>query len=803
MKHSFLLIALMLSCVTLWADQIEVTFYTPNIVRITKTPDGKDAAQTIATKNAENLAVCLTPQQVEVKHIGNTYQSSALKVTVNPKNGVVTFATSTGKKLLTEKQTTWKERLEGKDKGAYIAGTTFQLDKEEAIYGLGIVQEEKMSKRGTSRMMQNNNTEDFIPYIQSVKGWGLYWDNYSPTLFEDNAEGMTFKSDVASLIDYYFMVGGSADGNIALMRQLTGEVPMMPLWSFGFWQSKERYKSFKELNEVVDRYRAQQIPLDCIVQDWQYWGSNYTWNAMDFLTGDFANAHHEIENLHKKEVKLLISIWSSFGPHTQQYKELAEKGLLYDFHTWPQSGLSDFWPPRMDYPSGVKPYDPFSSEARDIYWKYLKRLFDYDVDAWWMDSTEPDHLDYQDSDLEQHTAMGTFRKMHNAYPLAAVGGVYDRQRALLADRGPKADEKRVTIMTRSVFAGQQRTGANTWSGDVGSSWENLRKQLPAGLNFSLCGNPNFNSDCGGFFAGSYNQHHMPGYENPQYHELYLRWLQFGLFNPIFRSHGADVPREIYRYGKPGDPIYDAMVATVRFRYRLIPYLYSTAWQVTSNHQSYMRALVCDFAADKQVWNIGTEFMFGKEVLVAPIVNAQYTEEKIVRVDAMSGWDKQKEDTKQILTPDWTETKSHEVYLPKGTMWYDFWTGAQYKGGQTLTLTTMLQTMPMYLRAGSILPLANEAQTTQQQSWEELELRVYPGADGTFALYEDYGDGYGYERGEYSTIEIKWSEKTRQLTIGTRQGEYPGMLQTRTFKVVLPNGNFQIVKYSGNEVIVKL
>lgn len=428
------------------------------------------------------------------------------------------------------------------------------------------------------------------------------------------------------------MYGGNADGVVAEMRHLTGQVPMFPLWTYGFWQSRERYKSQAELLEVVNKYRELGIPLDGIIQDWQYWGNNYLWNSMEFMNADFPRPQDMIDEVHAKNAHIIVSIWSSFGPQTKPYKELDAKGMLFNFSTWPQSGISEQWPPRMDYPSGVRVYDAYHPEARDIYWKHLSRLHNMKLDGWWMDSTEPDHLDFKPEDMDTKTYLGSFRKVRSAYPLLTVGGVYDHQRAVSSD-------KRVFILTRSGFAGQQRYGCNVWSGDVVSTWETLRNQIPAGLNFSLTGNPNFNSDIGGFFAGAYNQswNDGSGARNPAYRELYVRWMQFGVFTPMMRSHGTEVPRELYYYGKKGETVYDALTAAVRLRYSLLPYIYSTSWEVTNRQSTFMRALMMDFATDKNVWNIGNEYMFGRSLLVAPVLHAQYTPEVVKKVSADDGW----------------------------------------------------------------------------------------------------------------------------------------------------------------------
>ncbi len=741
MRKSLFIAACLLTTVC-WAQQMKVEFITPTIVHIVKGEPTK------------SLVVIAKPDQVAVTQKGNTWASSELTVKQDAQ-GNLTFLTAKGKVLLKEKVCDVTQSRQ-----------TFTLNG-------------KMNRRGEKKRMEQSNLEDFQNVLQSIKGWGLYWENYSPTLFEDNAQGMTFTSEAGQGIDYYFMYGGSADGVIAQMRHLTGDVPMFPLWTYGFWQSKERYKTAAETESIVDQYRTLNVPLDGIIQDWQYWGSNYLWNAMDFLSEDFVNGPQMIKNVHRKHAHFMISIWASFGPQTQQYRELAEKNLLLPFETWPQSGLSHIWPPRRDYPSGVKVYDAFSPVARAIYWNHLKRLYDYGTDAWWMDSTDPDFFNPRES-------------------LETVRGIYQSQRK--DDRG-----KRIFIMTRSSYAGQQHYGSNMWSGDVNSSWDMLRKQVPAGLSFSLTGNPNFNTDIGGFFCGSYNtQGPASAPRNPQFQELYVRWMQYGLFCPVFRSHGADAPREIWQFGKKGEPIYDAIEKMIRLRYRLLPYLYSTAWQVTSNNDSYMRPLFADFAADKKVWNMTDEFLFGRSILAAPIVDPQYTEEKIIRTDAMTGWDRQRvSDGSPVGEIDWHATKTATKYLPKGAVWYDFWTNKQYKGGQTVTLETTIDRVPMFVRAGSILPLGPEMQWVGEKKWDNLELRIYPGADGIFMLYEDEGDNYNYEKGAYSVIQFSWNDKTHTLTIGDRQGSYPGMLQNRRFAVVLPDGRQQVVEYEGKKLDIAM
>lgn len=794
---SALLLALPLSA---FVQAQTVEFFTPKTVRVLR-DNGKAADK--------SLVVISTPENVKVtKTTANgatIYKSSALTVTV--KDGKVTFADAKGNVLMTEGESKFTPISSGPDADKFRVKQAFSLDKDEEIYGVGLLQNGKMSQRDENRRMEQSNLEDFAHFYQSIKGYGIYWDNYSPTRLATPKQGeageVVLESEVGKKSDYYFMYGKDADGVIREMRHLTGKAPMLPLWTYGFHQSRERYKTQDETIEVVRKYRDLKIPFDGIIQDWQYWGSNYTWNAMEFLNEDFGRAQDLINEVHQKNAHMSISIWSSFGPETKAFKELKSKGLLFDFQTWPQSGLS-FWPPRKDYPSGVRVYDCYSSEARDIYWKYLSNLHNMGIDAWWMDSTDPDQMDFQDSQLDQKSTMGTYRSVRNLFPFMCVTGVYDHQREAEKTMDP-SKKKRPFILTRSYFAGQQRTGANTWSGDINSSWDSFRKQIPICLNYTLTANPQVNTDIGGFFAGSYNtQGKNSGTRNPQYQELYVRWMQFGAFCPMMRSHGTDVYRELYYFGKQGEPVYDALVDAVKLRYKFLPYIYSQSWQVSKNDDSFMRALFMDFKADKNTWNNNREYMFGRNILVCPVVDPLYTPEKKVQTDAMTGWDNNAklENKNGYMVPDWTVDRQFEVYLPAGTKWYDYWTNNVLEGGQSIKASAPLAHSPLYIKAGTILPQGPEVQYTSEKKWDNLELLIYPGANGEFTLYEDEGDNLNYENGAYSTIKMTWNDKAKTLTIGQRQGSFDGMLTSRTFIVKTPNGQ-KSVSYNGKKVSVKL
>lgn len=780
--------------VTVGLDSITVdlSFYTPSTVRVVKYPG-------TVRPDKESFAIIADPVDVgcKVKESARNTSVSTSDITVRIDNrtGLLTFLTKGGKELLRENSAPRFTPVVDLGDSTYIVGQSFALGKDEAIYGLGNLANGQLSQRCITRKLMPGNVEDGIPAIVSSKGFGVYWDNYSPTEFSDKASGMSFISEVGDCMDYYFMYGGNADGVIAEMRTISGEVPMFPLWSYGFWQSRERYRSQDEIVGVVKKYRELGLPLDGIIQDWQYWGGNYLWNAMEFMNPDFNNPQKMMDDIHADNAHAIISIWSSFGPQTKPYRELKEKGLLFDFATWPQSGIDTQWPPRMDYPSGVKVYNAYSKEGRDIYWENLKRLHAFGMDGWWMDSTEPDHFD---GNMDFPTGNGSFRRVRGAYPLLTVGGVHDNQ---LKDDSTK----RVFILTRSGWFGQQRYGCNVWTGDVSSTWDMLRKQIPAHLNFSMTGNPNANSDLGGFFCGHYNVNGKRAYENPQFRELVVRWTQLGTFTPMMRSHGADSPREIYLFGKKGEPVYDALEQAVRLRYELLPYIYSTSWDVTANNSTFMRPLVMDFPKDAKGLDCAREYMFGKSLLVAPVFEACYTPEATVKIDENTGWDKKEKVEAQLSGEiDFMAEHDWSVYLPAGTAWYDYFSGKRYNGGSTVTVPTTILTVPVFAKAGSIIPNGPDVNYAAEKPWDNLVIKVFPGADGAFTLYEDEGDNYNYKNGKYSTIVFSYDKGADKLNIGTRQGSFSGMLASRKFTIVNgATGGMTEVSYDGKPVSVKL
>lgn len=739
---------------------VELEIYNPGIIRVIKYPKGSgfQKRSLAVVKNPDTKV----PRRIRITDSSILLETSRLKVILNKKTGKISFCKLDNDLLLSEMDNgAVFKPVNDAGVATFDVKQSFLLEKNEVIYGLGQQQNGHLNQRDQKNLLVQGNTKVAIPFFQSISGYGIYWDNYGPTLFTDDKEETSFDSKVGNGMDYYFMQGDNGDSIVAQMRFLTGKVPMLPLWVYGYSQSKERYKTQFELMDVVKKYRALHVPLDGIIQDWQYWGKDSNWNAMRFDHTTYPRPKAMIDSVHQLNAHIFVVAWPGFGPKTRQYSEFKKRGMLLNFDTWPPK-------------SGAKVYDVYDPTARDIYWRYLnKGVFSLGVDAWWLDSSEPDHLNERNSDFDQKTYLGVYRKVRNAFPLEHIKGVYDHQRATTS-------AKRVVILTRSAFAGQQRFASNTWSGDVTSSWESFRKQIPAGLNFSMTGLPYWNTDIGGFFANSYIK--GGGAKNPEFQELYTRWLQFGTFMPMMRSHGTAIPREIYQFGSKGDTIYDVLEKFIKLRYSLLPYIYSTAWQVTNNNQSFMRALAIDFKQDKNVYDIGDEYMFGSSFLVAPV-------------------------TKK-------DAKTQQVYLPADASWYDFWTGVLVKGGKYINRATPIGIMPLYVKAGTIMPWGPDVQYATEKKWDNLEIRIYPGADADFTLYEDENDNYDYEKGLYTTINFHWDDIQHTLIIGNKSGHFPGMLNTRKFRVVLmkhKGGSSvkltknvdKVINYNGEKIQVNL
>jgi alpha-D-xyloside xylohydrolase len=727
-----------------------------------------------------------------------TISNSVIRVTIDPTTGAVTFLSKDGKLLLAEP----KEGGKAFDVRSVYEMKTWQLQQsflspsDEAQYGLGQHQEGLFNLRGVPIRLSQANTNISVPFLLSTKGYGLLWNNASLTDFNpadqsvaidpssgkgkfttgaagtygfvltsDNRDRLTvdvgdrhaidllnmwtptsgsgvvdlqankeykitakggpggvqlavrppqdtttFRSEVGEAIDYYFFYGPELNRVIADYRQLTGEAPLFPKWAYGYWQCRERYHSQQEIIDTAAEFRRRKIPVDALVQDWQYWGK-YGWSAMKFDEDHYPHPKQMLDQLHSEDLHLMISIWSRFGEDTDVYKRMNAHSLLISGTPW-----TDF----------------FNPEAQKAFWSELnKGIFQDGMDAWWMDASEPEF----DILKGKQTFLGSGESVRNAYPLYVTKSIYAGQRAT-------TDRKRVVILTRSAFAGQQRNAAGSWSGDITANWITLRRQISAGLSFSMSGLPYWTTDIGGFFRPE------DQYTSAEYHELLIRWFQYGAFCPIFRVHGYKSNAEIWNYGPDVERIltqYDEL------RYRLLPYIYSSAWGVTKHGETLMRALPLEFSSDLKAREISDQFLFGPALLVNPVTSEGATQ----RV----------------------------LYLPSGVEWIDFWTGKRTSGGQRMTAEAPLDRIPIYARAGSIVPFGPRAESAAAKA-DPIELRIYPGANGDFNLYEDEGDSYDYEHGAYSVIPIHWDDTARTLRIGDRQGRFPGMLQDRTFRVVI-------------------
>ena len=590
---------------------------------------------------------------------------------------------------------------------------------------------------------------------------------------KENKNTLSLYSNVADQIDYYFVYGENLDSVIRGYREITGKAPMMPKWAMGLWQCRERYRTQEELLSVVKEFRKRKIPLDNIVQDWFYWEED-KWGSHEFDSTRFPDPDGMVKELHDDlNAHIMISVWPKFYVGTKHYEEFKSKGWLYMHNVKKQQ--RDWVGP--GYVSTF--YDPFSEGARELYWKQInKKLFSKGFDAWWLDSTEPD-LESNVSDSERllrvnPNAMGTSARYENAYSLMNSKGVYKGQRET-------SPNQRVFILTRSAYAGQQRYAAATWSGDVTTRWDDLELQISAGLNFCLSGIPYWTHDIGGFAV-------EPRFENAQgedleeWRELNTRWFQFGTFSPLFRVHGQFPYREMFNIAPDNHPAYQTMLAYDKLRYRLMPYIYSLAGMVTQNDYTIMRALVMDFNYDKNVFNIGDQFMFGPALLINPVTKFK--------------------------------ARTREVYLPSGTGWYELRSGKYFEGGQTIEADAPYSDIPIFVKEGSIILCGPEIQYSNEKPADPIRLFVYTGKDASFTLYEDEGINYNYEKRVFAQISLIYNEKDKSLTIHGRQGEFPGMLETRTFEIVWisrdkPSGlNFEkepdtTIRYNGKMKSIKI
>jgi alpha-D-xyloside xylohydrolase len=717
---------------------LRIQFWSPAIVRVTY------AAGT-ELPTLKSLSIVASPASVPLKREENdqafTLATPRVKAKIDKETGAVTFLDSADHVLL-------REAADGRRfqpttiAGAAVtsAAQSFETASDEGLYGLGQHQRGVWNyNNGGSIRLAQANTDVGVPVITSSKGYVLLWDNpavttISSTAADSNAGAkvLRWSSEFGKAIDYYFCYSdGTIDTAMKAYRHLTGDAPLMPKWELGFWQCKERYASQEELLGVAKKLRELKVPVDGIIQDWQYWppGTN-TWGSHLFDPARYPNPAGMFNELHAMNYHILISVWAKFDLGSENSKELNAVGGMF-----PQVTSYAFPPGHGQW------YDPFATAGRQTYWKQMRdQLFAKGADGWWLDAPEPEigGMAFR----TYTTPVGPGYEVYNAYPLMHSMGIYQGQRAA-------TDKKRVVILTRSAYAGQQRNSAITWSGDIQGTWQVLKNQIPAGLNFSLSGIPYWNTDTGGFFGNRSAGNGNPA--NPQYEELFSRWFQFSAFCPMFRVHGSyglNPGKEFWRFDEKTQGI---LRNYLDLRYRLLPYLYSTAWQVTSEGSTFMRPLVVDFPKDPQVVNVGDQYLFGPAIMVCPVTQSNLN--------------------------------TRAVYLPAtAAPWYNFWTGETSAAGQRVEATAPVETLPLFVKPGSIIPMGPFIQYSSEKPADPTELRIYRGADGKFTLYEDKGDTYNYEKGEYATIPISWNDAKHTLEIGKRSGDFSGMLKERTFNI---------------------
>lgn len=638
------------------------------------------------------------------------------------------------------------------DRHAYHTKLEFEWADGEALYGLGSHEEGMFNLRGQRQYLYQQNMKVAVPTLLSSRGYGVFMDCTSLMTFHDDAFGSYLWGDVDEELDYYFVVGPEFDDIVAELRALTGHAPMPPKWALGYIQSKERYASQTELLAVAREYRDRGLPLGCLALDWKSWIGD-RWGQKSLDPERFPNPDRMMEELHAIDVRLMVSIWPILRPGGDDWQELSDGGHLL---------------------GNQATYNAFRPDARAVYWRQANRgLFSHGIDAWWSDCTEPFEADWTGAvkpEPEERMRINTEEakryidpEVINAYSLVHSEGIYTGQRATSAD-------KRVFNLTRSALLGQQRYGTVTWSGDVSATWETLRRQIAEGLSFTVTGMPYWTNDIGAFFvarrpdlwfwAGDFDA----GVADLGYRELYVRWFQYAAWLPMFRSHGTDTPREVWQFGAPGDTTYEALASALRLRYRLLPYFYSLAGWITHRDYTMLRALPFDFRTDPGARDIADQFMLGPAFLVCPVHRPSSYGPGSIPIEH--------------------GPRTRHVYLPAGAEWFDFWTDRYLSGGQVVEADAPLVRIPLFVRAGSIVPFGPVRQHTGEAPDAPLELHVYPGRDACFTLYEDEGDGYAYEQGACMTMEIRWDDQTRRLSIGDSVGAYRGMPIHREIVVIL-------------------
>lgn len=590
----------------------------------------------------------------------------------------------------------------------------------------------------------------------------------------DQQDDISFYSEMGNQINYYFMKGSSIDDVISRYRHLTGKAQVMPKWAMGFWQSRERYKTQEELLNTLSEFRKRHIPIDNIVQDWSYWPVE-KWGSHDFDPARFPNPDEMISQVHENNARILISVWPKFYIGNEHYDEFDKQGWIY------KQAINDSIRDWI-YPGYIGSfYDAYNAGARQLFWKQIdEKLYSKGIDAWWLDATEPDILsnasiEYRKK-LMNPTALGPAAQYFNAFALMNAKGIYEGQRT-------KNPVDRVFILTRSGFAGMQRFGTTTWSGDIGTTWEDMRSQITAGINFSMSGLPYWTMDIGGFSVQKRFERAKDGSADmDEWRELNARWYQFGTFAPLFRVHGQFPFREIYNLAPESHPAYKTMLYYNKLRYRLMPYIYSITGAVYHQDYTIMRGLAMDFANDRNVWNIGDEFMFGPSLLISPVYKYN--------------------------------ARERNVYFPKGSDWYDLYSGEFVEGGQDVMVDAPYERMPLYVREGSILPAGPEIEYTNQKPDAPIDIYIYTGKNARFELYEDESTNYNYEQGKFSTIRFEYTENDKTLSILPREGEFNGMIQNREFRIhkvsrdqavpfLSEKGFAETIQYAGEKVQIVL
>lgn len=621
---------------------------------------------------------------------------------------------------------------------------------DEALFGLGQHEEGFGSLRGKDIYVHQANRKIAVPLLVSSKGYGILTDTYSPMIFRDSEYGSYLYTEADYEMDYYFMNGITMDGVIAQYRMLTGKASLLPKWAFGYLQSQERYETQEEILETAGKYREAGIGLDCIVLDWCSWEDG-KWGQKTFDRERFPDPGEMIRRLHGENVHFMLSIWPNMNENTENYAEFKEKGLLLP---------------------GVNIYDPMRSAGRELYWKQVREeLACHGVDAWWCDNSEPFTPEWNHRERPEPSRMYEeyfeTSSMHlpaeqtDAFGLYHAQGISEGQRA--------QSEKRVCNLTRSGTTGQQRYGTILWSGDIAATWGTLRRQIAAGVHFCASGLPYWTMDIGAFFVKEGNLWYWKGdyprtFEDLGYRELFVRWYQWGAFLPVFRGHGTDCRRELWNYANEGEAFYDALLQANRLRYELMPYIYSLAGMSWLEDRSIIRHLAFGFPEDRTVWEIRDQYLFGEGLMVCPVTEPSYYDRDSAKLSGRA--------------------HTRLVYLPGGCGWYDYWTEERYEGGQWIQADAPLNHIPLFVREGTILPMAEAALSVQEQK-KELTVKVYPGRDAEFVLYEDAGDGFGYEAGEYCLTKLCWNEEEKRFAAETMResGSVAGRYEVKNLYIV--------------------